>query len=127
MTPAEGANSRRIGSSDASARLYVTPLNMLARPNCGLDAVVRVDEHALCFALDSADRCTGPARTAGGFHGSAATRRCGCDSSVIIDHFLKVALMKGRTVPSLSVTRAVMTWVPRLSPAVSNPAVPAKS
>ena len=46
---------RELGPAEGSARLYVTALNMLAHPNCGLDAVARVAEHAPCFALDSAD------------------------------------------------------------------------
>ena len=46
---------RELGPAEASARLYVTALNVLAHANHGLDAVVRVVEHAPCFALDSAD------------------------------------------------------------------------
>ena len=46
---------RELGRAEASARLYVTALNVLAHPNQGLDAVVRVAEHVPCFALDSAD------------------------------------------------------------------------
>ena len=46
---------RELGAAEASARLYVTALNMLAHSNCGLDAIVRVVENAPCFALDSAD------------------------------------------------------------------------
>jgi hypothetical protein len=46
---------RKLSPAEASVRLYVTALNLLAHPNHGLDAVVRVAEHAPCFALDSAD------------------------------------------------------------------------
>ena len=46
---------RELRPAEASAHLYVTALNVLAHPNHGLDAVVRVAEHAPCFALDSAD------------------------------------------------------------------------
>jgi hypothetical protein len=46
---------RELGRAEAGARLYATALNVLAHPNHGLDAVVRVAEHAPCFALDSAD------------------------------------------------------------------------
>ena len=46
---------RKLSPAEASVRLYVTALNLLAHPNRGLDAVVRVAEHAPCFALDSAD------------------------------------------------------------------------
>src|SRR5262245_7441629 len=46
---------RKLGRAEASARLYVTALNLLAHPTHGLDAVMRIAEQAPCFALDSAD------------------------------------------------------------------------
>jgi hypothetical protein len=47
--------ARKLGASEAAARLYVNTLNALAHPNWGLDAVVRIAEHAPCFAVASAD------------------------------------------------------------------------
>jgi hypothetical protein len=44
-----------IGSAEASARLYVNALNPLAHPERGLDAVVRIAQHAPCFAVCSAE------------------------------------------------------------------------
>jgi hypothetical protein len=44
-----------ISAAQAGARLYVTALNALAHPNCGLDAVVRVAERVPCYGLESAD------------------------------------------------------------------------
>lgn len=46
---------RELGPAEATARLYVTALNLLAHPDRGLDAVVQVAGHVPCFALDSAD------------------------------------------------------------------------
>jgi hypothetical protein len=44
---------RAVGPAEASARLYVSALNVLSHPNRGLDAVVRIGEHVPCFAVDS--------------------------------------------------------------------------
>src|SRR5262245_25858592 len=46
---------RELGRAEASARLYATALNLLAHPNHGLHAVMRIAEQAPCFALESAD------------------------------------------------------------------------
>jgi hypothetical protein len=46
---------RAVGPAEASARLYVTALNALAHPNCGLDAVIRVCETVPCFAVSCAE------------------------------------------------------------------------
>jgi hypothetical protein len=46
---------RELGRAEASARLYITALNLLAHPNHGLDAVMRIVEQVPCFALESAD------------------------------------------------------------------------
>jgi hypothetical protein len=46
---------RDLSTAEASAHLYATALNLLAHPNHGLDAIVRVAQHVPCFALDSAD------------------------------------------------------------------------
>ena len=54
--PGQGAPVvRELSSAEASARLYVTALNLLAHPNHGLDAVMQIAEQAPCFALESAD------------------------------------------------------------------------
>jgi hypothetical protein len=44
-----------ISAAEGAARLYVTALNALAHPHCGLDAVARVAERVPCYALESAD------------------------------------------------------------------------
>lgn len=46
---------RAIGRGEASARLYTTALNLLAHPNHGLDAAVRIAEQVPCFTLEAAD------------------------------------------------------------------------
>ena len=46
---------RAVTRAEASAHLYVNALNALAHPSHGLDAVVRIAEHAPCFAVESAD------------------------------------------------------------------------
>ena len=46
---------RPVTRAEASAHLYVTALNALAHPSHGLDAVVRIAEHAPCFAVESAN------------------------------------------------------------------------
>jgi hypothetical protein len=48
-------NLRELGAAEASARLYVTALNVLAHPDRGLDAVARIAARTPCFALESAD------------------------------------------------------------------------
>jgi hypothetical protein len=58
LTRRPGLNAphlRELGRAEASARLYVTALNLLAHPNHGLDAVMQIAERAPCFALESAD------------------------------------------------------------------------
>lgn len=44
-----------VGRAEAAARIYVCALNALAHENRGLDASVRIAEHAHCFALSAGD------------------------------------------------------------------------
>lgn len=46
---------RRLGTAEASARIYLTALNALAHPDRGLTAVVRIAESVPCFALATAE------------------------------------------------------------------------
>jgi hypothetical protein len=52
---ATAPSAERIGTAQASARLYANALNALAHPEDGLDGAIRIARRAACFDLSSAD------------------------------------------------------------------------